>query len=119
MSTGKRITPQPADLLWFRKLLEHGPLPSSYLLAYTRHLRRSDKRATERLTDLFNEAETRHGGPYLDRPPQQFHTIDSRYNRLVYDLAPAAVTALRAADACPLGIAGRPAPGFTASWSPA
>ena len=98
VSTGKRLTPQPADLVWFQKLLEHGPLPSSYLLAFTKDLRRSEKRATERLTDLFNEAETKHGGRYLERPPQQFRTIDSRYNQLVYDLTPAARQALGEAD---------------------
>jgi hypothetical protein len=96
-STGKHITPQPSDLIWFSKLLEHGPLPSSYLLAYTANLRKSTKRAVERLTDLFNEEETRHGGRYLDRPPQQFRTIDSRYNQLVYDVLPAAEQALREA----------------------
>lgn len=98
ISTGKRITPQPADLIWFQKLHEHGPLPSSHLLAFTKHLRRSDKRATERLTDLFNEEETKHGERYLERPPQQFRTIDSRYNQLVYDLTPAARQALREAN---------------------
>ncbi|MEM7667901.1 MAG: replication-relaxation family protein [Pseudomonadota bacterium] len=97
-STGKRITLQPGDLIWLRKLAEHGPLPSSYLLAFTRHLRRSEKRAQERLTDLFHEAETPHGGRYLERPPQQFRTIDSRYNQLVYDLAPVGRRALLAAE---------------------
>lgn len=93
-STGKRLTLQPADLIWLERLVEHGPLPSSYLLAFTRHLRRSDKRATERLTDLFNEDSTQHGGHYLVRPPQQFRTIDSRYNQLVYDLGEAGQRAL-------------------------
>ena len=55
----------------------------------------SEKRAKERLTDLFNEADTPHGGPYLTRPLQQFRTIDSRYNELIYDLAPAAQSALK------------------------
>ena len=93
-STGKRITPQERDLLWFAKLAEHGPLPSSFLLAYARDTHRSDKRARERLTDLFNEDNTPDGGPYLTRPPQQFRTLDSRYNQLVYDLAPASERAL-------------------------
>ncbi|MEM9762186.1 MAG: replication-relaxation family protein [Pseudomonadota bacterium] len=95
ISTGKRVTAQERDLLWFQKLQQHGPLPSSYLLAYTKHLLRSEKRAKERLTDLFNEDDTLHGGRYLERPPQQFRTLDSRYNQLVYDLAPAAKRALR------------------------
>lgn len=95
ISTGKRITPQSADLIWFQKLYEHGPLPSSYLLAFTRDFRRNDKRATERLTDLFNEDETKHDGRYLDRPPQQFRTIDSRYNQLVYEATDSARQALK------------------------
>jgi hypothetical protein len=85
-STGKRVTPKERDLLWFQKLREHGPLPSSFLLDYAKNSHRSEKRAKERLTDLFNEDNTPHGGPYLSRPPQQFRTIDSRYNQLVYDL---------------------------------
>ena len=109
-STGKRLTPQEADLVWFEKLHEHGPLPSSYLLAFTRHLRRSDKRATERLTDLFNEAETMHGGRYLGRPPQQFRTIDSRYNQLVYEATDAARQALKDAGRLAEPVAGPSGP---------
>lgn len=96
-STAKRVTPQPRDLLWFQKLHEHGPLPSSFLLQYARDTHRSDKRAKERLTDLFNEDNTPHDGPYLSRPLQQFRTIDSRYNQLVYDLTPGSEKALKQA----------------------
>lgn len=94
-STGKRVTPQERDLLWFSKLAEHGALPSSFLLEYGKQTHKSEKRAKERLTDLFNEDNTPQGGPYLTRPPQQFRTIDSRYNQLVYDLAPAALAVLK------------------------
>ncbi|MEM7545371.1 MAG: replication-relaxation family protein [Pseudomonadota bacterium] len=97
-STGKRITLTERDVLWFALLHEHGPLPSSYLHERTKDRWVSEKRAKERLTDLFNEANTPHEGPYLTRPLQQFRTIDSRYNELIYDLMPAAETALRAAD---------------------
>ena len=93
-STGKRVSPTRRDLLWLCKLAEHGPLPSSFLLAYGSGTHRSDKRARERLCDLFNEDNTPDGGPYLTRPPQQFRTLDSRYNQLVYDLAPAGMRAL-------------------------
>ena len=93
-STGKRVSPRDRDLVWFEKLHEHGPLPTSFLLAFTRDMRRSEKRARERLTDLFNEDDTPDGGPYLLRPPQQFRTLDSRYNQLVYELAPAGERAL-------------------------
>ncbi len=71
-STGKRVSLQERDWLWLRKLHEHGPLPSSFLLAFAEDSHRSEKRAKERLTDLFNEDNTPHGGPYLARPPQQF-----------------------------------------------
>lgn len=94
-STGKRVSLQPRDILWLRKIHEHGPLPSAFLLAYAVDSHRSIKRAKERLTDLFNETNTAHGGAYLARPPQQFRTLDSRYNQLVYDLAPAAKMALK------------------------
>jgi hypothetical protein len=94
-STGKRVSPTKRDLLWFEKLAEHGPLPSSFLLAYAKHSHVSEKRATERLGDLFHEDNTPDGGPYLIRPVQQFRTIDSRYNQLVYDLAPAGWRALK------------------------
>lgn len=93
-STDKRVTPQPRDLLWFQKLHEHGPLSSTYLHAFSKHLARSEKRARDRLTDLFNETRTPHGGAYLTRPWQQFQTFDARYQDLVYDLGSPAEAAL-------------------------
>ena len=93
--TGKRVSPTTRDLRWFAALAEHGPLPTSFLLAFSRDSHASEKRARERLTDLFHEDNTPDGGPYLIRPPQQFRTIDSRYNQLVYDLAPAGWQALK------------------------
>lgn len=95
VSTGKSVTLQPRDLIWLQKLHEHGPLSSSFLHAFSRRVCRNDKRARDRLTDLFNEDRTPHGGPYLLRPWQQFATFDSRYQELVYDLAPAAERALK------------------------
>lgn len=95
VSTGKRITLQERDWLWLQMLHEHGPLASSFLLAFAKDLGVSEKRAKERLTDLFNEDSTAHKGSYLTRPPQQFHTLDSRYNQIVYDIAPAGVRALK------------------------
>ncbi len=77
---GKRIGLRPRDLLWFRKLHEHGPLPTSYLYAFSKHLAHDRVRTLKRLADLYNE------GNHLDRPHQQFQTIDARYNQLVYAL---------------------------------
>lgn len=95
VSSGKRVSLTERDQLWLRLLGEHGPLPTSFLLAFAKEQGSSEKRARERLTDLFNEDQTSHDGPYLTRPPQQFHTLDSRYNQIVYDLAPAGRKALK------------------------
>lgn len=86
---GKRIGLRPRDLLWFEKLHQHGPLPTSYLYAFSQHLARDRTRTLKRLADLYNE------GQYLDRPLQQFHTIDARYNQLVYELDDRGTLALR------------------------
>lgn len=99
--TGKRVTPTERDLRWFAALAEHGPLPTSFLLAFSQDSHRSAKRTRERLTDLFHEDNTPDAGPYLIRPPQQFRTIDSRYNQLVYDLAPAGWRALERSGMVP------------------
>lgn len=56
---------------------------------------RSEKRAKDRLTDLFHEDQTPQKGAYLDRPIQQFCSFDARYQNLVFDLAKPAITALR------------------------
>ena len=85
-------------------------MPSSFLLTYAKGTHRSEKRAKERLTDLFNEDNTPHAGAYLSRPPQQFRTLDSRYNQLVYDLAPAAKKALQQAGLWKERHAARPGP---------
>lgn len=92
-STGKRVEPTERDLAWFRALQRHGPLPSSFLLAFTRHLCRSTTRALERLGDLYHEGNTPHGGPYLNRPAQQWSAL-SKFQRAVYELTPAAEQAL-------------------------
>jgi hypothetical protein len=94
-ASGKRIAPTERDLLWFEKLHRHGPLATPYLLAYSRILRRCDTRAKDRLTDLFNEDETPHGGAYLSRPWQQFATLDARYQDLVYEITPHALRVLK------------------------
>ncbi len=93
--SGKKVSPQQRDLIWFQKIHEHGPLPSTYLHAFTSDLRRNEKRARDRLTDLYHEDRTPHSGAYLDRPWQQFDTFDARYQENVYELTPTAETALK------------------------
>ena len=67
-SSGKRTGPTERDLIWLQKIHEHGPLSSTYLHSFTCNQWRSEKRARDRLTDLFNETDTFHGGAYLDVP---------------------------------------------------
>lgn len=98
VSTGKRVSPTERDLLWFQKIHQHGPLSSSYLHEFSKHLCRSPKRARDRLTDLFNEDRTPHGSTYLSRPWQQFATFDSRYQELVYQLTPSSKQAMIEAE---------------------
>lgn len=93
--TGKRIALQPRDMLWFEKLHRHGPLSSTYLHAFSEEICRNPQRARNRLTDLFNEDTNPHEGFYLERPFQQFLTLDARYQDLVYDLTPCAEQALK------------------------
>ena len=96
-SSGKQIRLSERDLLWLTKLQQHGPLPTTYLLAYTDALRASDKRQKERPGDLFHEENTEHGGACLDRPPQQYATLKAGYNQLVHQVAPAGLKALNGA----------------------
>ena len=84
VSTGKQITVTQRDEIWFEKLHRHGHLPSSYLHAFTQKFRKSEKRAVERMGDLFHESNTKYKGTYLDRPWHQFGTLDARYQELVY-----------------------------------
>ena len=97
-STGKRVRLTERDLLWMSKINTHGPLSSSELYAFGKHLGANEQRTKNRLTDLFNEDNNAHGKPYLTRPKQQFDTIDARYNELVYDLTRTGIKALQDHD---------------------
>jgi hypothetical protein len=93
--TGQCIGLTERDLLWLEKLHRHGPLASTFLLAYSRSTHRSHGRAKDRLTQLYHEA-GKHGGAYLERPWQQFATQGARYHDLVYDVTDAGLRALKA-----------------------
>jgi len=94
-STGKRVRLTARDAQWLEFIHRHGPLASSYLIDLASSLGMNEKRARERLADLFHEKNTAHDDPYLIRPPQQFQTIDARYNQIVSDLSPAAIKSLK------------------------
>ncbi|HTU12426.1 MAG TPA: hypothetical protein VMG08_16160 [Allosphingosinicella sp.] len=81
-----------ADLAAFAAIDRHGPLPTPYLYASTRHLRKDYTQLQNRLTELYNG--THEQSPWLVRPSQQFAGFHARYQHLVYDLAPPARLAL-------------------------
>ena len=114
-STGKRITPTEADILTFEVLHRHGPLPSTYIHEFTKHLRRSEARTKDRLGSLYHEDNTPHGGPYLDRPWRQWQTMDARYQPAVAQLSLHAEQVLR--DRGVVSVAGNAEPGTQATPS--
>ena len=89
--TGKSIQITPRDILWLEKLHQHGPLPTTYLHAYSKTLlgSKDQGRAVKRMADLFHES------GLIERPHQQFNTINARYNSLVYDLSPQGMELLK------------------------
>src|ERR1019366_7059934 len=94
ISTGRRVAPTEADVLTFEVLHRHGPLPSTFIHEFTKHIRRSETRTKERLGHLYHEDNTPHGGPYLDRPWQQWQTMDARYQPAVSQISAYAEQAL-------------------------
>ena len=93
--TGKKIVLTNRDFAYFAPLERHGPLPSNYLFAFTKHIARNYKYHQQRLTELYNEDNTPHRGFYLERPEQQFASINARYQPMAYALTEAGSLALR------------------------
>ena len=87
--TGKHVTPGDREVVWFRKLWQHGPLPTGYLHAYTRDLTPSLGVVKNRLGDLYHENSTPHGGAYIERPSQQ-NSVITKYQDAVYEADSAA-----------------------------
>jgi hypothetical protein len=95
ISTGRRIAPTEADVLTFEVLHRHGPLPSTFIHQFTKHVRQSEGRTKERLGHLYHEDNTPHGGPYLERPWQQWQTMNARYQPAVSEVTPFAEQVLK------------------------
>lgn len=93
--TGKKMILSERDFRYFEVLERHGPLPSTYLYALTRDLARNHKFHQQRLTELFNEDNTPHRGFYLDRPEQQYASMNARYQPMAYELTDLGTQALR------------------------
>lgn len=94
--SGKRVVLTTRDFEIFKLLSRYRFLRSTTLweLLPEEARGRSFKRFQDRLTDLFHETNTMHGGAYLDWPLQQRKAYDARYSPSIYELAPAGETAL-------------------------
>ena len=93
--TGKRMVLQERDFCYFAALERHGPLPATYLFEFSKHAARNYKGHQQRLTDLYNEDNTPHHGFYLERPEQQYASINARYQPMAYENMALAGRALR------------------------
>jgi hypothetical protein len=89
--SGKRIVIGERDIEIFKLLQRYRYLRSTALWALlpTAVRGKSVKRFQDRLTDLFHETGTEHGGAYLDWPQQQRQAFNARYAPSIYALAPA------------------------------
>jgi hypothetical protein len=83
------------DLVWLEALHRHGPLPSSYIVAFTKSTHKSDKRQKERLSILFHEHANPHEQNYLDRPEQQQMSRGVDHSNVIYYPTQAGFTALK------------------------
>ena len=81
----ERLHLTDADYLLFEAIARHGALPTTYLYAFTKHVRKNYSHLQNRLTEFYHGDA---GGPYLTRPRQQFAGFHARYSHAVYDLAP-------------------------------
>jgi hypothetical protein len=89
--SGKRLVLQPRDIEIFKLLRRYRFLRSTYIwsLLPPEHRGKSFKRFQDRLTGLFHETDTPHGGAYLDWPQQQRETYNARYTASIYALSAA------------------------------
>lgn len=93
-STGKFIELRSADLVRFDAIQRHGCLDSKLLHEFTKTEAKNVRSSSYRLGRLFHEDNTKYKGPYLERPPQQFGTVNSYYHHSVYDLNKRSLAAL-------------------------
>jgi Replication-relaxation len=93
--TGKRVALGERDFAYFEALERHGPMPSTYLYEFSKHLAHNHKGHQQRLTELYNEDFTPHRGFYLERPEQQYASINARYQPMSYELTDLGSKALR------------------------
>jgi hypothetical protein len=96
VSTGKHITREEADLVWFEAIHRLGHQTSAALYELTKHLRRDKQRALHRMRDLRHEKDSDYGGPTLFYPLQQEKARRPDRNLNVYGITRYALEGLKA-----------------------
>lgn len=81
------IIPQEADFIQWAAISRHGPLPISYLHAFTQEQRQNYPNLQRRYTRFYHQG-------WVVRPARQYASFHARYSPLVYDLTPKAKAAL-------------------------
>ncbi|MEQ1711873.1 MAG: hypothetical protein ABL908_10780, partial [Hyphomicrobium sp.] len=94
-SSGKRITPSPLAERVFLLLQRYRYLPTSHIHA---HVGGNKLHLQHLLTDLHHEANTPHGGRYLDRPRQRLEFANLFYRPEIYENSERAFSHLRDRD---------------------
>lgn len=94
-TTGKCICLTQRDILIFQALERHGVLPATYLYEFARSAACNLKGHQQRLTNLYHEDNTAHGGRYLTRPHQQWASPHARYQPISYELTEHGTRAIR------------------------
>jgi hypothetical protein len=101
--SGKRLVLQRRDIEILKLLRRYRFLRSPFIwkLLPPEYRGKSFKRFQDRLTDLFHETDTPHGGAYLNWPQQQREAYNARYTASIYALSPAGETLLEDAGIAP------------------
>jgi len=85
-STGVRVSLGKYESTWFQELRD-GPLPLPYLYEFTKDIVSSWSTVKHRAGDLYHEDNTQNGGPYLNRPDEQYRAIKCLYEVYENDTA--------------------------------
>ncbi len=80
------------DVLLFEAINRHGPLPVHYLYELTKSKGKGLGWLKRKITKLTHG--TTYDAPYLDRPEQQWASVDGRFQPNIYDLTPRALAIL-------------------------
>jgi len=112
-STGRRVELTSTDIRLFEFYNRHGDLPVTLAFQYLKvmGLAKDYQSTVRRHGLLFHEGNTQYGGPYLDRNPNQWGTINASYHPRTHRLTERGKQVLRDA-----GLFKTNSPRYSNSW---